>query len=166
MDATVTKSPAASTPETGTRDQTSSKTFLSEDGNETSPQFEDGLIPSEHQQSSTSEPALDAALANAQSFAESSSSHNLLSILQRPTFLESPAARWTAPPQWLQFQMLRSFDEGLMVSETQHPQGLLHPYPEPITSIYVEEVQNQVQINLQGLLQSRQDDSTPTAATR
>jgi len=166
MDAIVTKNPAASTPEIGTRDQPSSKTFLGEDGNETSSQFEDGLIPSEHQQSNTSEPALDAVLANAQSFAESSSSHNLLSILQRPTFLESPAARWTAPPQWLQFQLLRSFDEGLMVSETQHPHVLPQPYPEPITSTYVEEVQNQVQINLQRLLQSRHDGSAPTAATR
>jgi hypothetical protein len=68
MDATVTKNPAASTPEIGTHDQTFSKTFLGEDGNETSPQFEDGLIPSEHQQSRISEPVLDAALTNAQSF--------------------------------------------------------------------------------------------------
>jgi hypothetical protein len=169
MDATTTKNLEASTPGGRARDQLSSKAIPDEGGNETSLQFEDGLIPSEHQQSSIGEPALDEAIANVQAFAENSLSHNLLSILQRPTFLESPAARWTAPPQWLQFQMLRNFDEGLMVNENQQSQDQAQLYPSyggPTTSIFVEEAQSQVQINLQGLLQSRRGDVAPIAATR
>jgi hypothetical protein len=131
------------------------------------PLFDDGLIPLEYQQSSAFEPTIDAVPPNAQFAVESSSlSNNLLSILQRPAFLESPAARWTAPPQWLQFQTLRSFDEGLMVNENQHPRDFVFPQPYPGQSIHVEEFQSQVQINLHGLLQNRQDDSVPAAAAR
>jgi len=53
-----------------------------------------------------------------------------------------------------------------MVSENQELQGLNQPYPGPPNAIYVEEVENQVQLNLQGLLQNRQDDSIPAASTR
>jgi hypothetical protein len=129
--------------------------------------FDEGLIPSEHQQISIFQSAHDPAPPDAQPLIDSNSlSQNLLSILQRPTFLASPSARWTAPPQWLQFQLLRSYDEGLMVSETQEHSALTQSYAGPTNSVYVEEVQSQVQINLQGLLQSHQNDSIPAAATR
>jgi len=178
MDATVTTNPA-SIPYADPRDQASESLDVDENGrearsftpSESMPNdmslFGDGLIPLEYQQSSAFEPTIDAVLPNAQFAVESSSlSNNLLSILQRPAFLESPAARWAAPPQWLQFQTLRSFDEGLMVNENQQPRDFAQPYPGPTTSIHVEEFQSQVQINLRGLLHNRQDDSVPTAAAR
>jgi hypothetical protein len=59
--------------------------------------------------------------------------------------------------------MLRSYDEGLMVSEIP---GQPNPYPESTGPVYVEEVQSQVQINLQSLLQNREDDSMPSGGTR
>jgi len=178
MDATTTTNPA-SIPYTDPRDQASESLDVDENGREARsftttepmpndmPLFEDGLIPSEYQQSSAFEPTIAAVLPNAQSAVESSSlSDNLLSILQRPAFLESPAPRWTSPPQWLQFQRLRSFDEGLMVNENQQPQDFAQPHPGFTTSMHVEEFQSQVQINLRGLLHNRQDDSVPTAAAR
>lgn len=129
--------------------------------------FDEGLIPSEHQQINFFQPAHDTAPPDAQPLIDSNSlSQNLLSILQRPTFLASPSPRWTAPPQWLQFQLLRSYDEGLMVSETQEYSALNQSSAGPTNSVYVEEVQSQVQINLQGLLQAHQNVSIPAAATR
>lgn len=178
MDATATTA-TASIPIIEPRDQASESMEVGEDEREPGPstpleavanddsRFDEGLIPSEYQQSGPLEPTIDAVLPN--QLDSSTLSNNLLSILQRPAFLESPAARWTAPPQWLQFQNLRSFDEGLMVNENQQPQDFTQPYPGYpgfTTSIHVEEYQSQVQMNLHGLLKNRQDDSVPTAAAR
>jgi len=63
-------------------------------------EFDDGLIPSENQQITVFQPALGITQPDAQSSISSNAlSQNLLSILERPTFLASPSARWTAPPQ-------------------------------------------------------------------
>jgi len=50
-------------------------------------------------------------------------SQNLLSILQLPSFISAPLPRWTTPPQWLQFQMLRTYEDGLMTNGTQNNQS-------------------------------------------
>jgi hypothetical protein len=79
-------------------------------------------------------------------------SQNLLSILQRPSFIASPLPRWTAPPQWLQFQTLRTYEEGLMTNEDQNSN--LNTY-----TTYTEDIRTEIQTNFQGLLQSRPDDA-------
>lgn len=79
-------------------------------------------------------------------------SRNLLSILQRPSFIDSPIPRWTAPPQWLQFQVLRTYEEGLMIDENQNSTNV-NAY-----ATYTEDTRTQVETNLQGLLQTRTDD--------
>jgi len=77
-----------------------------------------------------------------------------LSRLLEPQHFAAPAPRWTIPPQWLQFQMLRNYDDGLMVAENQSEPPISFGLTR---SIYPDEVDRQVQFNLNGLLQQRSD---------
>jgi hypothetical protein len=140
---------------------------LATDISRTGERFSDGLILSENQEISVFQPSFNTTPLDQQSLIDSGSlSQNLLSIIQRPSFISASSARWTAPPQWLQFQMLRNDEEGLMVSEYQQLLGQNQAYSGPTNSFYGEDVQSQVQINLQGLLPNLQSGSIPVAAPR
>jgi hypothetical protein len=114
--------------------------------------FYDGLIPIEEDEVSPISPNSGVSISiEDQGPLES----NLLGLLGSQ-HLAAPAPRWTVPPQWLQFQMLRSYDEGLILSErqeTEMPLGLPR-------SVLPDEADAQVQVNLQNLLQRQATDST------
>lgn len=114
--------------------------------------FYDGLIPINEDEVSPISPNSAVSVSiDSQGPLES----NLLGLLG-PQPLAAPAPRWTVPPQWLQFQMLRSYDEGLILSDredTEIPLGLPR-------SAHPDEVEVQVQLNLQNLLQQQATNST------
>lgn len=104
-------------------------------------------------------PARSSSLSSDASSANSSLlTRNLLSLLERPNFLESPFPRWTSPPQWLQFQLLRNDDEGLIFDENVNQQAEAQMFENEPSE---EQIPSRIEQNLQNLLQNQSDFNAP-----
>jgi hypothetical protein len=114
--------------------------------------FYDGLIPVDENEVSPITPTSEIPITNDE---ENPLNANLLGLLG-PQHLAAPAPRWAVPPQWLQFQMLRSYDEGLILSERQEAEM---PLGVPRSSL-PDEAEAQVQSNLQSLLERQTSASS------